>query len=344
MEAIVGYCGCEGFGVALGTCSQRSDNAFGNALTRRIAMPPQHSQSTRQGLSSSLIYTAGKKRLSLASAVQDDRNVWGSDDGMGANAEFQVELERVMQEGDAPRLMEKLQTAEDRVLRAEAARKLLEEKLTEVANMKAELARASEEAELEEADEGVTAAARLVAEAEAEVALRREEVLQARAKQGANKWSTPGVDEDKERIESGKAAAIAVATGLAASLPVVLAGRGPESSLVSLVVSEGAILATCALFGVCYRYMIRRDTQNTHLKGGVVAAFGLTRGLAQVATTSQLAGSSPAAVETLLKSALDAGESVIFLAFAAAALDFCMQTGRLNAFPSVTELEDDTKS
>lgn len=66
--------------------------------------------------------------------------------------------------------------------------------------------------------------------------------------------------------------------GLAASLPVALAGRGPDSSLVSLVVSEGAILATCALFGVCYRYMIRRDTGNTHLKGGVVAAFGLTRG------------------------------------------------------------------
>lgn len=66
--------------------------------------------------------------------------------------------------------------------------------------------------------------------------------------------------------------------GLAASLPLVLAGQGPESSPLSLVVSEGAILATCALFGVCYRYMVRRDTQNTHLKGGVVAAFGLTRG------------------------------------------------------------------
>lgn len=52
-----------------------------------------------------------------------------------------------------------------------------------------------------------------MAEAEAEVALRREEVLKARAKQGASKWSTPGIDEDKERIESGKAAAIAVATG-----------------------------------------------------------------------------------------------------------------------------------
>lgn len=38
----------------------------------------------------------------------------------------------------------------------QAARKLLEEKLTEVASMKAELARASEEAELEEADEGVS--------------------------------------------------------------------------------------------------------------------------------------------------------------------------------------------
>jgi hypothetical protein len=61
----------------------------------------------------------------------------------------------------------------------------------------------------------VAAAARLVAEAEAEVAYQQAEVLRARASQGKSggKWSTAGVDEDKERIESGKAAAISVAAG-----------------------------------------------------------------------------------------------------------------------------------
>lgn len=119
MEAIVGCRDFEAFGVAFGSCSQRSDNVSGNAPTRRIAILPQHSQSVRQGLPPSLVTTSVQKRLRLASAVQDDRNTWGSDDGLGGNVEFQKELDRVMQEGDAPRLMEKLQTAEDRVLRAE---------------------------------------------------------------------------------------------------------------------------------------------------------------------------------------------------------------------------------
>jgi hypothetical protein len=66
-------------------------------------------------------------------------------------------------------------------------------------------------------------------------------------------------------------------------------------------------------------------------------------GLAQFATSLQLVGSSPAAFETLLKSALDAGESVIILAFAAAALDFCIQSGQLTTFPS-TPSKDDTRS
>lgn len=67
-------------------------------------------------------------------------------------------------------------------------------------------------------------------------------------------------------------------------------------------------------------------------------------GLAQLATTLQLAGSAPTALETLLKSALDAGESVIFLAFAAAALDFCIQTERLKPFPSTDTPQDDVVS
>jgi hypothetical protein len=52
-------------------------------------------------------------------AVQDKGDSWGLSDGLGANVEMQAELEKVMQEGEAPMLMEKLQTAEDRVLRAE---------------------------------------------------------------------------------------------------------------------------------------------------------------------------------------------------------------------------------
>ncbi len=46
---------------------------------------------------------------------------------------------------------------------------------------------------------------------------------------------------------------------------------------------SGAIAAISGfLFGITYRYVIHQDDQNTHLQSGVVLAFGLVRGLAQV--------------------------------------------------------------
>ncbi|MBD2355552.1 hypothetical protein H6G41_13160 [Tolypothrix sp. FACHB-123] len=81
------------------------------------------------------------------------------------------------------------------------------------------------------------------------------------------------------------------------------------------------------LFGATYRYIIRKDN-NPHLKSGGVLAFGLVRGLSQIeAGWNSLA--------TVLPYLILAGESVLWFAIAAKAIDTAMQLGWLKPFPSI---------
>ncbi|WP_414541525.1 hypothetical protein [Nostoc sp. CCY0012] len=80
------------------------------------------------------------------------------------------------------------------------------------------------------------------------------------------------------------------------------------------------------LFGVTYRYIIRTD-ENSHLKSGGVLAFGLVRGLTQI----EVGGSS---VTTVLPNLVLAGESVLWFAMGAIALDTAIQIGWVKPFAS----------
>lgn len=64
--------------------------------------------------------------------------------------------------------------------------------------------------------------------------------------------------------------------GTFASLPFTLAVDGGLS--LGALLSQASILVSCSLFGVTYRYAVRRDLGNLQLKSGVAAAFGLVRG------------------------------------------------------------------
>ena len=143
------------------------------------------------------------------------------------------------------------------------------------------------------------------------------------------KW-TEDVDEDAERVESGKAAAIAgVAATLAAgplTLSTATALGTPEALL-----SAAAVFASGALFGIVFRYALRRDVNNPHLRGGVVAAFGLVRGCAQGETL--LLDGTGLAAEKFAQAALLAGESVLVFALAGAALDVALSRSWLSTFP-----------
>lgn len=91
------------------------------------------------------------------------------------------------------------------------------------------------------------------------------------------------IDKDKERLESAKAAAIAAAVGTVAEVPFALS---QVSSIEQLVLPLGVAFASCALFGVTFRYVIRRDLDNSHLKSGAVAAFGFVKGNTILITAS----------------------------------------------------------
>ena len=77
------------------------------------------------------------------------------------------------------------------------------------------------------------------------------------------------------------------------------------------------------LFGVTYRYAIRRDT-NPQLKSGVVLAFGLVRAFGQLdAGLSFEAGKMPG-LQELLPFAVVGVESVVLFAIAGLVLDWAI--------------------
>ena len=83
------------------------------------------------------------------------------------------------------------------------------------------------------------------------------------------------VDEDSERLESLKAVAVSSAIGLLASLPI---SSYEVHSLPQLFLRSSVVLISSALFGVTFRYAIRRDLDNIQLKTGAAAAFAFVRG------------------------------------------------------------------
>jgi hypothetical protein len=142
------------------------------------------------------------------------------------------------------------------------------------------------------------------------------------------------MNQATERIESLKAglvgamaAAVAFLILISSSVWMVL---GPSAlslwlgrlSLTTLI-QIGIAALSGFLFGVTYRYVVRKD-QNSHLKQGAVLAFGLVRGLAQL---------DPALlVESYWLSTIKILESVLMFALAALVLDWLMQQGWLKRF------------
>jgi hypothetical protein len=91
-------------------------------------------------------------------------------------------------------------------------------------------------------------------------------------------WDTSSgedIDKDSERLESVKAAAISSIIGVLASLPI---SSYEVQSLPQLFIRSSVVLISCALFGVTFRYAVRRDLDNIQLKTGAAAAFAVVRG------------------------------------------------------------------
>eukprot|EP00873_Tetraselmis_striata_P006994 jgi/Tetstr1/427258/TSEL_017443.t1 len=215
--------------------------------------------------------------------------------------------------------IKRIQAARLRVAEAQAAREELQNA------MQAKMF----EARLQEVQQAQTIPA---AEADAEVKMAQAALLQAQADslEAASmeaKWRE-ALTKEAEKSESVKAAVIAAAAGTAASLPLTATySDDPAVAVLSTLTVAGSSF----LLGVVYRYALRQDLGNSQLKGGVVAAFGLVRGLAITDTLQSEAGGQ-LTQELVAKGALLTGYSVLAFGFAAVALEFALQRGFLKAY------------
>lgn len=137
-------------------------------------------------------------------------------------------------------------------------------------------------------------------------------------------------DKDKDRLESVKAASVAALIGVLAQLPISLtrAGSSPE-----LILPLAITFVSCALFGVTFRYAVRRDLDNFQLKSGTVAAFGLVKGLGALECGPPLELEASSILSHAFDGAVYISESLLIFSFAGVALDFCINVGILSPFP-----------
>ncbi|XP_068651239.1 uncharacterized protein [Aristolochia californica] len=145
------------------------------------------------------------------------------------------------------------------------------------------------------------------------------------------------VDKQVERFESVKVAAVSAIVGTLAGTPLLLSkvATGAE-----LFLHLGVILVSCALFGVTFRYTIRRDLDNVQLKTGTSAAFGLIKGLAELEAGPPLEFSSGSFVTHVLDGALYVSQNLLIFFFAAVGLDYCFKLGILSPFPIKKSVEE----
>lgn len=93
------------------------------------------------------------------------------------------------------------------------------------------------------------------------------------------------INQDDERIESVKAALVSAMVGTFAGLPISLT---QVTSIPQLLLPSAINFVCCALFGVTFRYAIRRDLDNVQLKTGTAAAFGFVKGTIYNPKTSSM--------------------------------------------------------
>lgn len=143
------------------------------------------------------------------------------------------------------------------------------------------------------------------------------------------------LDEQTERLESLKAGLIGAGAISAVLLPgwaLLQVQPGVQALIMPYLLSRGTLEAGIVhlaiaglsgfLFGITYRYIVRKDN-NRQLKTGGVLAFSLVRGLAEMEPHIELASVS----EWFL---LPLAESLVLFVVAGIALEAAMQLNLLS--------------
>ncbi|MDC0834517.1 hypothetical protein CKA32_004031 [Geitlerinema sp. FC II] len=88
----------------------------------------------------------------------------------------------------------------------------------------------------------------------------------------------PLSNNSSDRLESLKAGVLCAIAVTLTHLPLAYT---TQTDAIDLLLRMAIVAFSGVLFGMTYRYAVRRD-RNSHLKSGVVLAFGFVRGLAQI--------------------------------------------------------------
>ncbi|KAM3321502.1 hypothetical protein P3S67_002653 [Capsicum chacoense] len=138
------------------------------------------------------------------------------------------------------------------------------------------------------------------------------------------------VTRDEERVESIKAASLSAIVGTLAGLPISLS-RITSSS--ELILPLSITFISCALFGVTFRYAVRRDLDNFQLKSGTSAAFGVVKGLATLGGGPPLELDAASFWSHAVDGAVYVSENLLIFLFAGVGLDLCFKLRILSPFP-----------
>ncbi|KAH9619530.1 hypothetical protein KSS87_015257 [Heliosperma pusillum] len=222
-------------------------------------------------------------------------------------------VEELLQKDENKELLDKLNKASERV-------ELAREELANIQRQEMEALR------MRDYVNQLETRASQIAECQKEVLEARKILEEAEASLDCNADAL----QKEERLESVKAALISGLVGTVAAAPIYLSQLDVSPQL---LLQLGISFATCALFGVTFRYAVRRDLDNIQLKTGTAAAFAFVKGLATLGATSPLELNS----ESLLSHALDAAffvsQDLLVFVFAAVTLDFCFKTRVISPFP-----------
>ncbi|KAI3952696.1 hypothetical protein MKX01_013658 [Papaver californicum] len=138
------------------------------------------------------------------------------------------------------------------------------------------------------------------------------------------------IDKNTERLESVKAASVSAVIGTLAAIPISLT---PVTGITELILPLGITFVSCALFGVTFRYTIRRDLDDSHLKSGISAAFACVKGLAVLEAGPPLELDTQSLLSHAVDGAVNISENLLIFVFASVALDFCFKMRLLSPFP-----------
>ncbi|KAL9246631.1 hypothetical protein vseg_020142 [Gypsophila vaccaria] len=256
-------------------------------------------------------------KCSSSSPQEQDAGGGGLKNALPLSNIVDKQVEELLGKEENRELLEKLNKASERVELARVELADIQRQQLEAIQMRDYINQLQTRAsEIEECQKEVLEARKLLEEAEQALSMSSEGNIDAQ--------------RDEERWESVKAATISALVGTLAAAPIYISKMDVSPQL---MLHLGITLVSCALFGVTFRYAVRRDLDNIQLKTGTAAAFAFVKGLATLSGASPLELTSASLFSHALDATFYVSQDLLIFVFAAVTLDFCFKTRIVSPFP-----------